>query len=236
MTGFADSNISQVRLGGVPEGDVRERLLIAASEVFAQKGYAAASVNEIVAAAGVTKPVLYYYFQSKAGIYQALLEHGYREFEQVVQEALGQAGGATDRLLALADRICRLSQEHLAVVRLIHAIFYGPPQGAPFFDFEQFHSRLQNSFLLLVEEGIRNGEFPPVDPTDLTWAVLGMVSTRIESMLSPQCSLVLDQEGMIRVLRLILEGIRAQGNRTGAPPAQPGPGSIDLSGREGESV
>ncbi len=51
------------------DSSVRQRLLRAASDLFAQKGYAATTVREIVAAVGVTKPVLYYYFGSKEGLY-----------------------------------------------------------------------------------------------------------------------------------------------------------------------
>ena len=54
------------------ETGTRERLLETASHLFAEKGYASTSVREIVARAGVSKPVLYYYFQSKEGL---LLRH-----------------------------------------------------------------------------------------------------------------------------------------------------------------
>ena len=51
---------------GVEAGvEARERLLSGATELFASKGYAATTVREIVERAGVTKPVLYYYFRSK---------------------------------------------------------------------------------------------------------------------------------------------------------------------------
>ena len=46
------------------ENNSRERLLETATELFAEKGYAGASVREIVEKAGVSKPVLYYYFKS----------------------------------------------------------------------------------------------------------------------------------------------------------------------------
>ncbi|NIW00329.1 TetR family transcriptional regulator, partial [Candidatus Saccharibacteria bacterium] len=42
--------------------DARERLLETAIGMFAQKGYAGTSVREIAEQAGVSKPVLYYYF------------------------------------------------------------------------------------------------------------------------------------------------------------------------------
>ena len=54
---------------------IANRLLEAAVSLFAHKGYPATSTREIVEAAGVTKPMLYYYFQSKEGLLAAALEH-----------------------------------------------------------------------------------------------------------------------------------------------------------------
>jgi len=45
-----------------PELKTKERLLETAIGMFAEKGYAGTSVREIVEQAGVSKPVLYYYF------------------------------------------------------------------------------------------------------------------------------------------------------------------------------
>ena len=58
----------------VLESNSRERLLETATELFAEKGYAATSVREIVERAGVSKPVLYYYFKSKEGLFYAILD------------------------------------------------------------------------------------------------------------------------------------------------------------------
>ena len=66
----------------------RERLLRAAVAVFDRKGYAAASVREIVEQAGITKPALYYHFGSKEGILVAILEEGARQFEQALARAV----------------------------------------------------------------------------------------------------------------------------------------------------
>ena len=63
---------------------VRERLLKAALTIFNAKGYAATSVREIVAAAGVTKPALYYYFKNKNGIYLELVRRAQELFQKVI--------------------------------------------------------------------------------------------------------------------------------------------------------
>ena len=56
------------------EVSVRQRLMDSAVLLFTTRGYAATSVREIVEMAGVTKPALYYHFDSKEGIYLAILD------------------------------------------------------------------------------------------------------------------------------------------------------------------
>jgi AcrR family transcriptional regulator len=65
----------------------RERILQAAEQAFAARGYHSASMEEIAAAAGVSKPVLYDHFASKLDLYRRLTE-GIRD------ELTGRAGAA----------------------------------------------------------------------------------------------------------------------------------------------
>ncbi len=53
--------------------DRRELIVAAAAELFGERGYARTTLDEIAAAAGVTKPVLYRHFDSKKDLYLALL-------------------------------------------------------------------------------------------------------------------------------------------------------------------
>ena len=55
--------------------DNREAILSEALHLFYVRGYDAVGVQEIVDAAGVTKPTLYYYFGSKKGLLESLFEH-----------------------------------------------------------------------------------------------------------------------------------------------------------------
>jgi TetR/AcrR family transcriptional regulator len=157
------------------EGDesVRSRLLDAASRHFAQKGYAATTVREIVEAAGVTKPVLYYYFGNKEGIYLQIMEKALGTVHDLIAETMRSAGSARERIELLLDRTFTVMLEHLDVVRVMDSIYYGPPQGAPFFDFEIFHQEFEGALQTLVERGIALGELRPADPEVVTLAILG---------------------------------------------------------------
>jgi AcrR family transcriptional regulator len=68
------------RSRGRPPGDAavgRERLLAAALELFPRSGFAGTTVDDLVRAAGVTPPVLYHHFGTKAGLYVAAADHVY---------------------------------------------------------------------------------------------------------------------------------------------------------------
>jgi len=195
-------------------GEVRDRLLSGATELFASKGYAAATVREIVERAGVTKPVLYYYFGSKEGIYLDLMREPFSKFAALVEEALLPAGSARERLFGLCLRAYDIFVENLDAARVMYSIYYGPPQGAPFVDFDAYHHRFQEAVLQVRREGIRDGEFRRVDLHDAMWAVIGPVNVAMEvELCHPKQSL--GRDGVRRVLDLVLEGISTARNDNG---------------------
>lgn len=69
----------------------RDQLLNAAHLIFASKGFAAATVDEIAAAAGVAKGTVYLYFASKEEIYWAALNRGLDELHERTREAVAAA-------------------------------------------------------------------------------------------------------------------------------------------------
>ena len=70
----------------------------AATRIFAKRGYAAASMEDIAAASGITKPMLYAYFGSKEGLYTACMERGERALEEAVSDAVVHSTGPELRL------------------------------------------------------------------------------------------------------------------------------------------
>ncbi len=155
------------------EDSARGRLMTAAIALFARKGYSATSVREIVAAAGVTKPVLYYHLGSKEGIFLAMMGEALAELEATATAAMNAGGSAAERIVRFLDGTFALVLEHLDAMRVLDAIYYGPPQGAPFFDFEAIHERFIGMLTTLVRDGMAAGEFRPGDPEDVAWALVG---------------------------------------------------------------
>ena len=75
-----------------PANDRREQILNVALIAFAKSGYHSTSMNDIADLLGVTKPVLYQYFDSKRALYIELLEHVGRSLVGYVTSEASSAG------------------------------------------------------------------------------------------------------------------------------------------------
>lgn len=184
----------------------RERLLRAAADVFDRKGYAAASVREIVLRAGLTKPVLYYHFGSKEGILVAILEEGARRFERAVERALARGGTVRTRVAALLQEIHALFKENVPAVRVAHALFFGPREALPPFDFGRFERVLTGAIRRLAEEGMQSGELRRLPVEDVAVAINGILEACTDQELAPNARRLGD-DGIVRILDLIFDGL-----------------------------
>src|SRR5271166_3999433 len=84
----------------LPRDERRGQLLAAASEVFVDRGYHAAAMDEIADRAGVSKPVLYQHFPGKLELYLALLDESIVELVRTVSEALSSTTDNRERVPA----------------------------------------------------------------------------------------------------------------------------------------
>lgn len=74
------------------------KILTVAGELFAQKGFAATSMEEVVAGAGVTRGALYHHFTGKKGLFLAVFEQAQRHISKKINEAAQQAPTPWDQL------------------------------------------------------------------------------------------------------------------------------------------
>src|ERR1700758_4919387 len=98
------------RVAGVTAEETRERLLLAAADVFARRGYDGARVADIAAAADVSSGALYAHFGSKAELLVAALRrHGRRLLAELLAADPERPGTA---LLLLAGRRLPHQDDH----------------------------------------------------------------------------------------------------------------------------
>jgi AcrR family transcriptional regulator len=94
-----------------PKDEVRTRVLRAAGEVFAERGFAAASLDQVAAAAGFTKGAVYSNFASKDELFLALMAE---EVQRRVDGVTAALQAATDLPAALAAVNAELSRREAA--------------------------------------------------------------------------------------------------------------------------
>lgn len=156
----------------------RHHLLQAALKCFARCGYAAASVQEIVDAAQVSKPVLYYYFADKARLFQALVDHAHDERYRLMQEAAGRGRTVAEKLEHIVASLFEFSLQNRELVRLAFAsAFAGPGEAPGGLRCREKGKRNYEFVRELVLQGQAHGELAPAFSADeLTMGIYGQVT------------------------------------------------------------
>jgi AcrR family transcriptional regulator len=80
-----------------PRAERERQVLAAARALFAERGYGAVTMDDVAAAVGVTKPLLYVYFGNKERLYLACMEPAAEELREAVTGAVAEAEAALRR-------------------------------------------------------------------------------------------------------------------------------------------
>jgi TetR/AcrR family transcriptional regulator len=198
------------------ESETRRQLLQAALKSFADRGYAATSVQEIVDAAHVSKPALYYYFKDKAGLFAALVDQAHDERYRLMQEAAEKGKTLAAKLEEIAAAIFDFSVRNRDLMRLAFATVFAASGESP----DQTHCREkgQRAFDFirrLIEAGQSTGELERAFSVDeLAMGIYGQFNSHIMvRLLVPECPL--DRRTARQIVRLFLDGAAGPKRRNG---------------------
>jgi len=192
---------------GMDEQTARLALLASGTSIFARKGYAAGSVREIVELAGTTKPMLYYYFANKEGLFRSILEWGADIQEELLSKVILRGGTFPDRMNLLYRSTYQAVLENMNFFRLIHNLIFGAPQDAPKYDLDVYRTRMMEAIRTIYLEGIEKGEVRKEDPNDVAALLMGLMNYCFHTMfLNPRAE---KPERFERLLRLAFQGLRS---------------------------
>src|SRR5690606_42132103 len=103
----------------MPRAERERQMIEVAESVFAERGYAAASMDEIAERVGVSKPMLYEYFQSKEGLLLACIQAARAALREASEKSVSCTTMVVDALsqglfaLFNFSRYCRLARSLL---------------------------------------------------------------------------------------------------------------------------
>jgi AcrR family transcriptional regulator len=98
-----------------------------ATEIFAERGYRGASVEEIARRSGVTPPVVYDHFDSKLALYRGLLEHHFADLREVWRQSLAVEAPPGQRTAGAIDAWFAYVERHPAAARMLFREGGGDP-------------------------------------------------------------------------------------------------------------
>ncbi|HOC41630.1 MAG TPA: TetR/AcrR family transcriptional regulator [Thermoanaerobaculales bacterium] len=152
----------------------RDRILDAASTVFAAQGFAGARVDDIAARAGINKAMLYYHVGDKTALYSAVLLRNFDRVRMAIDEALTAGGTARQRLEAVITALTRMVQRHPDHPRMMLREI---ASGAASLEPEVLAAMLEVLGVVrgLIAEGTAAGEFRPLDPVLTHLTLVGAV-------------------------------------------------------------
>ncbi|WP_371579528.1 TetR family transcriptional regulator [Streptomyces sp. NBC_01314] len=186
-------------------GDGRERILVAALEVFSARGFRAGSLNDIAEAAGLTRAGLLHYYPSKQAVLLALLEHRDAEL-QVAEPELGMT---LLEVLENMDTFTARAVGDRAMVQLAH-ILTAEASGEEHPAREwvaRRYATLRGALADAVRRSVDAGELrSDVDPEAFAALVLAVgEGAENQWLVSPDA---VDPVTVIRQLRLLCEAAR----------------------------
>jgi AcrR family transcriptional regulator len=159
----------------------RVLILNAATDVFTEVGYRAAKVSDVAARVGVTEPVIFQNFGSKAALYGAVLDRVTSQIRADLQDLAGQHGSVPDLLAhVLSPRPARRRHDpaqHRGVLFADAATLAADPaSGEPA---RQVARTLASHLADLLRQGQADGTIRgDVDPGTAAWLLLSVLSSR----------------------------------------------------------
>ncbi len=157
------------------KGMARERILQAALEVFARKGYHRAIVDDIVRASGTSKGAVYHHFPTKEGLFLALVDEFAKHLATAVAAAIEGRRGALAKVEGALQAALETFAGHreLARILLLEAVSLGATYEAKR---AEVHSRFAALIRSYLDQAVEEGSVPPVNTEVATLAWLGAVN------------------------------------------------------------
>jgi AcrR family transcriptional regulator len=154
---------------------LKERVLNAATAEFAELGYHRSSLRSISERSQATKPMVYYHFQNKDGLYAAAIRHQLEALEARVRSGVDQQGDTRGRLRAFSHTYlsCFMSEYPALAVGLREL----PTLPAPVFtEIANTHSSTVVAILKrILRDGVARGELRSHDTDNCARAIIGIM-------------------------------------------------------------
>jgi AcrR family transcriptional regulator len=190
-----------------PKEISRSRIIRAAFDAFAEKGYDKTSMDDIVKGSGLSKGTLYWHFKNKQELFIATIQVVFQDFYQQLCSLVEMDTPAEARIRGYFGQVTELLESKKNLVGLLTNAFFQSYQDT---DAQRvmwgFYEKYVQSIETIIQQGIDRGEFKEVDPHDVAITLMaGGDGIMFYSLLKPVWNLT---SAMHVFLDLLLTGLR----------------------------
>tara|TARA_B100000003_G_C10870140_1_gene346723 strand:- start:238 stop:828 length:591 start_codon:yes stop_codon:yes gene_type:complete len=150
----------------------KKRILEGALEVFKTSGLESSTMDLIAQKSGFGKATLYYYFKSKEDVFSAILENGWKNIWESLEPIIAEQDSPRNSFVKLLIKIAEIAQERPG---LFEFLFNAPKsiniKNQPW---KEYQDRLYAVIQGLIEDGVKQGEFPKINPKLMFKALGGL--------------------------------------------------------------
>ncbi len=155
----------------------KRRIFNTAVQIFAEKGYDNASIEEITAIAGVAKGSLYYHFEKKEDIFDMLLEEGLKLLKNNIEIKTKECTTALEKIKAIILVQIKVTVKYEAFLNVVFSQIWGEEVK------NQKCKRAVFDYIKIIEEvieeGIKNGEFYDGNVEALASGIFGITCSSL---------------------------------------------------------
>ena len=192
-------------------GERKDQIMNAAEEVFSQKGFSDARMDDIAEETGLSKGTLYLYYKSKNDLIIAILDRIFqREFRTFENLDLASMS-ATDAIWTFAETTSNDVKMMMHLLPITYE-FMGLAFRNKFVQkaFKAYFNRYMDILVPIIQHGIDTGEFRTADPKEIALA-MGAVMEGTLLLWVYDNSLVEPEKHIRSGMKLLLEGVQAKG-------------------------
>ena len=160
----------------------RIEILEKALDVFIDEGYEDVTFQKIADRCGITRTTLYIYFKNKREIFIFSIKHFLQTLEDDITRIRGEKGySCTDQLIRVMMVIIERLEENsrLLMVVLRYLYFLSKSDRDPDYRVRRRTVRLRHILNTMLIEGIRAGEFPPINIKEANEALYGFLEATV---------------------------------------------------------
>jgi len=198
----------------------KQTILDAAQALLARHGYAGLSMRELALESGLAKATIYHYFQDKEEIFRQVLERDMQSVHEHLLRAIAAESSSLAKLRAVIYTLFSLMQARRTIMMSVLRELGENKQV--FHEVICAHRDTHLKLLMeLIQAGIDEGVFRPVNVEYTTYSLLGMINTFVffrlyltDAHVKPLDS---DADAAEHTLQLLLEGLQRPTSATASP-------------------